>query len=96
MNKFDIMKTYRIIRVCVNLLLIVFMILYIITGFGITEYKIVESITLSLLSKPVSHLIHTNLFIPFIVLLILHVLLSSKSNYFKKLFNRFVINEREN
>ena len=86
------MKTYKIIRTCVNLSLIVLIALYIITGFGITEYHIIEAITFSALSKPVSHLIHSNLIIPFFILLILHVLLSVKMSYFKKLFGRYQSN----
>ena len=90
------MKKYRVIKTSVDISLMVFIVLYIITGFGITEYHIVESITFSVLSKPVSHLIHSNLFIPFIILLILHILLSTKTIYFKKLFGRSSINEEKN
>ena len=90
------MKKYRVIKTNVDILLMVFIVLYIITGFGITEYHIVESITFSVLSKPVSHLIHFNLIVPFIVLLIFHILLSTKTNYFIKLFGRLSINEGKN
>jgi hypothetical protein len=83
------MKKLRAIEISVDVLLTVFIALYIITGFGITEYRIIETITFSALSKPVSHLIHSNLIIPFFILLILHVLLSVKINYFRKLFGRY-------
>lgn len=79
------MDTYRLIRKSVHYLLLVFTVIFIITGFGITEYRIIESITFSVLTKPVSHLIHSNLIIPFVILLILHVLLSIKSKFFKEL-----------
>ena len=79
------MDAYRLLRKSVHYLLLVFTVIFIITGFGITEYKIIESITFSVLTKPVSHLIHSNLIIPFVILLILHILLSIKPKFFKKL-----------
>jgi hypothetical protein len=78
------MDTYRLLRKSVHYLLLVFTLIFIITGFGITEYRIIESITYSVLTKPVSHLIHSNLIIPFVILLILHILLSIKPKFFKK------------
>ncbi len=48
-------------------------ILYIITGLGITEFRIIEPATFGLLSKNLSFAIHDNLLIPFIVLLVLHI-----------------------
>ena len=49
---------------------------YLVTGFGITEFRTVEDLTFGLLTKPWAFRIHTNLEIPFITLLSLHVLLS--------------------
>jgi len=90
------MKNNRILKISVDILLLVVIILYILTGYGITNYHIVESITFFVLSKPISHLIHSNLIIPFIILLILHILLSTKTKYFIKKFRRFSLNERKN
>ena len=90
------MKKNRIIKTSVDILLMAVIILYIFTGYGITNYHIVESITFFVLSKPISHLIHSNLIIPFIILTIIHIVLSTKTNYFIKLFRRFRINERKN
>jgi hypothetical protein len=42
-------------------------IIYIITGLGITEFRIIEPATFGLLSKNLSFAIHDNLLIPFIV-----------------------------
>lgn len=78
------MDTYRLLRKSVHYLLLVFTVVFIVTGFGITEYKIIESITFSALTKPVSHLIHSNIVIPFVILLIFHILLSIKPKFFKK------------
>ncbi len=82
------MKKNRIIRTSVDILLMAIIVLYVLTGYGITNYHIVESITFYVLSKPISHLIHSNLIIPFIILLIFHIILSTKTNYFTKLFRR--------
>jgi len=57
----------------VQWLLLAVIILYGITGFGITEYRTVELLTFGLLSKSLSFEIHNNLLIPFIVLLGLHI-----------------------
>lgn len=47
--------------------------IYLLTGFGITEYRIVEQLTLGLLSKALSFRVHISLEIPFVVLLLLHI-----------------------
>ena len=57
------------------LLLIVAMV-YLISGFGITEFRIVESLTFGLLTKTLAFKIHDTLWIPFIVLIFLHIFLS--------------------
>lgn len=52
-------------------------ILYILTGFGITQFRIVEQLTMGLLTKSVAFKIHLDLIIPFIILLVLHISSSS-------------------
>lgn len=52
-------------------------ILYILTGFGITQFRIVEQLTMGLLTKSVAFKIHLDLIIPFIILLVLHISFSS-------------------
>ena len=56
--------------------LLVVIILYVVTGLGITQYRIVEGLTFGLLSKNISFRIHEDLLIPFLVLIILHVTLT--------------------
>jgi len=60
-------------RQVVHWLLLAVIVLYLLTGFGITEYRVVEHLTLGLLTKPLAFKIHDNLLIPFIVLLGLHI-----------------------
>lgn len=54
--------------------LLVITLIYVITGLGITEYRIIELLTGGLLSKNLSFTIHLYLLIPFLVLLIIHTL----------------------
>jgi hypothetical protein len=68
------MNLLRIIKTLTHVLLTSIIILFIITGFGITNYQIIESLTLGGLSKPLSFQIHTNLIIPLIILLVLHII----------------------
>ena len=46
--------------------------LLLLTGFGITHHTIVGPLTLGLLDKPTAQLVHTLLWGPFAVLLLLH------------------------
>jgi hypothetical protein len=65
-------KQQRIGRT-VHWLLTALVIVYLITGFGITEFRIVEPLTFGLLTKSLAQKIHISLEIPFIVLLVLHI-----------------------
>jgi cytochrome b subunit of formate dehydrogenase len=49
--------------------------LFLISGFGISDYRIVESLTLGLLTKNLSFRIHSNLSILLVALLGLHIYL---------------------
>jgi len=66
-------KILRIIKTLTHVLLTVVIIIFIITGFGISNYQIIESLTGSTLSKLTSFQIHSNLIIPLIILLIVHI-----------------------
>jgi hypothetical protein len=77
------MTNQRLMKGTIHWLLTVVVIIYLITGFGITEYRIVESLTFGLLTKSLAHKIHINLEIPFIILLVLHICLPPLLRYFK-------------
>jgi hypothetical protein len=49
-------------------------IVYLLTGLGITQYRITERLTFGLLSKSTSLNIHENLLLPFLALLSIHLL----------------------
>jgi len=61
----------------IHWLLTVVIIVYVITGLGITEFRTVESLTFGLLTKSLAFKIHDSLLIPFLILLILHICFSS-------------------
>jgi hypothetical protein len=67
------MNTLKVIKTLTHALLTVVILIFIITGFGISNYQIIESLTGGMLSKLASFQIHSNLIIPLIILLILHI-----------------------
>ena len=60
-------------RKTVHWLLMALVLMYLVTGLGITEFRIVEALTFGLLTKNLAFRIHSNLLIPFLVLLGLHI-----------------------
>jgi cytochrome b561 len=77
------MTNQQHIKGTIHWLLTVLVIIYLITGFGITEYRIVEPLTFGLLTKSLAQKIHISLAIPFLILLILHLWLLPLLEYFK-------------
>lgn len=77
------MVNQQLMKSTIHWLLTVVVIIYLITGFGITQYRIFEPLTFGLLTKSLAHIIHINLEIPFIILLILHIWLLPLLKYFK-------------
>ena len=66
----------RLIKRIIHWLLLIVAIVYIISGFGITKFRVVESVTFGILTKELAFRIHEYLWIPFILVLVLHVFLS--------------------
>lgn len=64
---------WSLIRAFVHLLLLVMTVFYLLTGLGITQYRIVEPLTFGLLTKALAFWLHEVLLGPFIVLLGIHV-----------------------
>jgi len=60
-------------------------IVYILTGLGITQYRIIERLTLGLLSKSLSFYIHENLLVPFLTLLSIHILFRPITQFYSVL-----------
>ena len=56
--------------------LLLIIILYIFTGFGITNNRIIGPITFEILSKPQSQQLHTYLIYPLVIFLYLHIVIT--------------------
>ena len=66
----------ELIKRIIHWLLLIVIVLYFVTGFGITEFGIVEALTAGLLTKVLAFKLHNVLWIPFIILLVSHIFLS--------------------
>jgi hypothetical protein len=65
-------------------------ILYLLSGLGIIQYRIIKPLTFGLLSRVVSFRIHDNLLIPFLVLLSLHLLFTPITRIYLRLKRRSI------
>jgi len=77
------MNTMKIVATIVHVLLLIVLILAILTGYGITDYHIVESITFGALTKALAFQLHTTIIIPLILLIALHIFLVAWKKYRK-------------
>jgi hypothetical protein len=62
---------------------------YVLTGFGITQFRVIEPLTFGLLSKNRSLRLHESLLAPFLLLLSLHVLYRPISRLYSTIAQRF-------
>jgi cytochrome b561 len=77
------MTNQQLVTRTIHWLLTALVIIYLVTGFGITEFRIVEPLTFGLLTKNLAQKIHISIEIPFIVLLVLHIWLLPLLKRFK-------------
>jgi len=68
----------KLVRKIVHWGLLVIIIISIITGLGIANFRVVRAITFGLLNKPVSYMIHSFLIFPLVIFLYLHILFTRK------------------
>jgi cytochrome b subunit of formate dehydrogenase len=66
----------RVIKQYVHYILGILVILVLISGLGIIYYQIMGFLTLGYLSKDLAFKIHTLIFIPFLIVLIMHSFMS--------------------
>ena len=66
------------LRMAIGWLLFVLALLLVVTGLGITEYRTVEAVTFGLLPKNLAFQLHSLLWIPFIIVLAGHMILSCR------------------
>jgi hypothetical protein len=78
------MKKYPFQKLIAWLLLIMTG-LYMLTGFGISQARIVTTLTYGILNKVICFKIHDYLWLPFIILLLFHLFLSLRIHHISKL-----------
>ncbi|MBU1111882.1 MAG: hypothetical protein ABIG93_02280 [archaeon] len=72
-NKSEKTDVINIVKKIIQWTLFTIVALYVITGLEMTQFQLIEKITFGLLGKALSSRIHTNLLIPFLILLIGHM-----------------------
>ena len=63
----------RVLRSIIHWLLLVVTVLYFLSGYGITQFRIITAITFGVINKTAAFKIHDYLWIPFVILLIVHI-----------------------
>jgi len=76
---------YVLLKRTVRWLLLAAVLLYLVTGLGITEFRTVEDLTFGLLTKNDAFRIHDALLAPFIALLVLHITLPALMRVLRRL-----------
>ena len=70
-------------RQVIQYTLLLVLVLYLASGFGITEFRIVEFFTFGALSKTAAFILHNSLIIPLLILLIIHIIQGYLSRKFR-------------
>lgn len=68
----------KLVRKIIHWGLLIIIIISIITGLGIANYRVIQTLTLGLLTKPVSFQLHSYLVIPLVIFIYIHILLTWK------------------
>jgi TRAP-type C4-dicarboxylate transport system permease small subunit len=74
----------KILRTIIQVVLLVLLIAYGISGFGITQFRTVEALSFGLISKPFAFQLHDNLVLPFAIFLLLHMFFRPLIGLFRK------------
>ena len=69
-------------------MLLVVTLVFLLSGFGITEFRLIERITFGMLTKPLAFRMHSYLWIPFVVLLLTHVWFYPISKFILRIFGK--------
>jgi hypothetical protein len=75
-------KWANALRITIQVVLLLLIIAYGISGFGISESRTMHVITMGLISKPLAFQLHDSLVIPFVIFLLLHI-------FFRPLYKLF-------
>jgi len=69
-------RTRKIIKKSLHWILVAYIAVYVVTGFGITDFQTVEPLTLGLMGKATAMQLHNNMEIPFLIIIGVHVYVS--------------------
>ncbi|TFH36465.1 MAG: hypothetical protein E4G93_02065 [Dehalococcoidia bacterium] len=76
--------TEQTIKRLIHWSLLLAAVLTLVSGLGITEFRTVDALTFGLLNKAVAFRLHLWVWIPFLVLLIAHVLITAHPRWFRR------------
>jgi hypothetical protein len=76
--------SYRTVTRLVQWALLIVALVTVVTGLGITEFRLVTAATFGLLNKANAFKIHMWIWIPFLVLLTAHVILAMRPEWFRR------------
>ena len=65
----------KAIKAAIQYMLLILIVIYIVSGLGITEHQIIGPLTLGVLTTPLALRIHDFLLAPFVVLLVAHIII---------------------
>ena len=85
------MTKLKLTKNIIHWLLLVVIIVYLISGFGITEFRVVEALTSGLLTKKLSFKIHDYVLAPLLILLSLHMFMSLFSRLLWKVSGKSIV-----
>jgi len=63
----------KAIKAAIQYVLLIIIVIYLISGLGITQHQIIGPLTLGILTTPLALSIHEFLLVPFVVLLVAHI-----------------------
>ncbi len=76
--------SYRTVTRLVHWALLATALFTVVSGLGITEFRIVEPLTFGLLNKASAFRLHLWLWLPFLVLLAAHMVLTMRPGWFRR------------
>lgn len=69
-------RNRKIIKKMLHWIMVAYILIYMVTGFGITNFQTVEPLTLGVMGKATAMQLHNNMEIPFLALIAVHVYVS--------------------
>jgi cytochrome b561 len=66
----------KLIKRIIHWTMVAYIVVYVVSGFGITNFQTMESLTLGLMGKATAMQLHNNMELPFLVLILAHVYVS--------------------